>query len=95
MFSLINILTNFFPAQGKTVTKTRRSSSPGSVTGVGNTTPQPGARQGIRRNMEAVRMSTFPGGKPPGAKEIAKIDRDDWPAPPSPAAILPEICRWL
>jgi hypothetical protein len=38
----------------------------------------------------------FPGGKRPPPKEIAKIERDDWPAPPSPAAILPEICEyWL
>ncbi|WAR22316.1 ABLM1-like protein, partial [Mya arenaria] len=75
-------------AQGKTVTKTRRSSSPGP-----QGTPPPGTKTGIRQNLEAVRMSTFPGGKPPPPREIAKIERDDWPAPPSPAAILPEILR--
>ncbi|KAL4231893.1 Actin-binding LIM protein 3 [Mactra antiquata] len=73
-------------AQGKTVVKTtRRSSSPAAGSG--------GAVTGVRKSSEPVRMSTFPGGKPPPPKEIAKIDRDDWPAPPSPAAILPEILR--
>ncbi|XP_053406783.1 actin-binding LIM protein 1-like isoform X2 [Mercenaria mercenaria] len=71
-------------AQGKTVVKTRRSSSPG---------PSSGTATGVRKNTEAVRMSMFPGGKRPPPKEIAKIERDDWPAPPSPAAILPEILR--
>lgn len=68
-------------AQGKTVVKTRRSSSPGT------------RGTGIRNNAEAIRMSMYPGGKRPPPKEIAKIERDDWPAPPSPAAILPEILR--
>ncbi|XP_060563743.1 actin-binding LIM protein 1-like isoform X2 [Ruditapes philippinarum] len=71
-------------AQGKTVVKTRRSSSPG---------PSSSTATGVRKNTEAVRMSMWPGGKRPPPKEIAKIERDDWPAPPSPAAILPEILR--
>ena len=66
-------------AQGtKVVTKTRRSSSPA----------------GVRKNSEAVRMSMFPGGKPPAPKEVAKIEREDWPGPPSPAALLPEISKF-
>ncbi|XP_052228480.1 uncharacterized protein LOC127842799 isoform X9 [Dreissena polymorpha] len=85
-------------AQGKPVTKVRRSSSPGPIPEGTGTTPadsetRTGSLKGIRRNLEAVRMSTFPAGKPPPPREIAKIDRDDWPAPPSPAAILPEILR--
>ncbi|KAH3786833.1 hypothetical protein DPMN_164945, partial [Dreissena polymorpha] len=69
-------------AQGKPVTKVRRSSSPGPIPEGTGTTPadsetRTGSLKGIRRNLEA----------------IAKIDRDDWPAPPSPAAILPEILR--
>ncbi|XP_014769731.1 actin-binding LIM protein 1 isoform X2 [Octopus bimaculoides] len=45
------------------------------------------------KNDEAVRLSMFPAGKPPLPNEITKIEREDWPGPPSPAAILPEIMR--
>lgn len=45
------------------------------------------------RNEEAVRMSMFPAAKPPPPNEITKIEREDWPGPPCPAAILPEILR--
>ncbi|XP_056005698.1 dematin-like isoform X2 [Ostrea edulis] len=45
------------------------------------------------RNEEAVRMSVFPAAKPPQPNEITKIEREDWPGPPCPAAILPEILR--
>ncbi|XP_022340908.2 actin-binding LIM protein 1-like [Crassostrea virginica] len=45
------------------------------------------------RNEEAVRMSMFPAAKPPQPNEITKIEREDWPGPPCPAAILPEILR--
>lgn len=61
----------------KVVKKTRRSSSPA----------------GVKKHAEAIRMSMFPGGKPPLPKEVAKIEREDWPGPPSPAALLPEIMR--
>ena len=92
----------FYPqhisAEGKTVVKTRRSSSPTTTTAAVQGTPSapgtPGPPTGIRRNMEAIKMSTYPSGKRPPPKEIAKIERDDWPAPPSPAAILPEICMF-
>lgn len=54
-------------------------------------------RQGVSpvnlRNQEAVRMSMFPSAKPKKPDEMDKIERDDWPAPASPAAILPEILR--
>ncbi|KAL3864341.1 hypothetical protein ACJMK2_006032 [Sinanodonta woodiana] len=46
----------------------------------------------VLRNEEPVRMSMYPGGEPSN-DPIAKIEREDWPAPPSPAAILPEILR--
>lgn len=45
------------------------------------------------RNEEAVRMSMFPAAKPPQPNEITKIEREDWPGPPCPAAILPELLR--
>ncbi|KAK3766054.1 hypothetical protein RRG08_002291 [Elysia crispata] len=45
------------------------------------------------RNQEAVRMSMFPSAKPKKPDEMDKIERDDWPAPASPAALLPEILR--
>ena len=68
---------NFAASGTKVVTKTRRSSSPA----------------GVKKNLEAIRLSTFPGGKPPAPKEVAKIEREDWPGPPSPAALLPEISK--
>ena len=46
------------------------------------------------KNDEAVRMSMFPSGKPPLPNELVKIEREDWPGPPSPAAILPEISEY-
>ena len=61
----------------KVVKKTKRSSSPA----------------GVKKHAEAIRMSMFPGGKPPLPKEVAKIEREDWPGPPSPAALLPEISK--
>ncbi|XP_060076901.1 actin-binding LIM protein 1-like isoform X2 [Ylistrum balloti] len=48
---------------------------------------------GDLRNEEAVRMSMFPAAKPPKPNEVTKIEREDWPGPPSPAAILPELMR--
>ena len=45
------------------------------------------------RNEEAIRMSVFPSAKPKPANEPDKIERDDWPGPASPAAILSEICK--
>lgn len=46
------------------------------------------------KNDEAVRMSMFPSGKPPLPNELVKIEREDWPGPPSLAAILPEISEY-
>lgn len=48
---------------------------------------------GDLRHEEAVRMSMFPAAKPPKPNEVTKIEREDWPGPPSPAAILPELMR--
>ncbi|XP_041371318.1 actin-binding LIM protein 1-like isoform X2 [Gigantopelta aegis] len=45
------------------------------------------------KNDEAIKLSMFPAGKPPEPNEIEKIERDDWPGPASPAALLPEILR--
>lgn len=46
------------------------------------------------RNEEPVRMSVFPSAKPKEPNEPDKIERDDWPGLASPAAILPEICKY-
>lgn len=48
---------------------------------------------GDLKNEEAIRMSMFPGGKPSQPNEVPKIEREDWPGPPSLAAILPDISR--
>ncbi|XP_005101494.2 nucleolar protein dao-5 [Aplysia californica] len=45
------------------------------------------------RTQEPIRMSMFPSAKPKLANELDKIERDDWPGPASPAALLPEILR--
>ncbi|XP_050399413.1 uncharacterized protein LOC126816708 isoform X2 [Patella vulgata] len=45
------------------------------------------------KNEEAVKLSMYPAGKPREANEPEKIERDDWPGPASPAALLPEILR--
>ncbi|KAK7499338.1 hypothetical protein BaRGS_00009313 [Batillaria attramentaria] len=45
------------------------------------------------RNEEPIRMSVFPSAKPKAPNEPDKIERDDWPGPASPAAILSEILR--
>lgn len=45
------------------------------------------------RNDEAVRMSMYPSAKPKEPNEPDKIERDDWPGPACPAAILPEMLR--
>ena len=74
---LIQLLLYLSATTTKVVKKTRRSSSPA----------------GVRKNDEAIKMSMFPGGKPPAPKEVAKIEREDWPGPPSPAALLPEISK--
>ena len=42
-------------------------------------------------NEEAIKLSHYPGGHEPGPGEKPKIERDDWPGPPAPAVILPEI----
>lgn len=46
------------------------------------------------RNEEAVRMSMFPGGAPLKPNELTKIEREDWPGPASPAAMLPELSKF-
>ena len=48
---------------------------------------------GVLREQEPVRLSMFPDAKPKQPDEIDKIERDDWPCPAAPAALLPEICK--
>lgn len=45
------------------------------------------------KNNEAIRLSMYPSAKKPAANEVEKIEREDWPAPPALASILPEIMR--
>ncbi len=44
---------------------------------------------------EAVFMAKFPGGTKPEGPRRAPIEREDWPAPPEPAAAYPELCTYL
>ncbi|XP_064630770.1 actin-binding LIM protein 1-like isoform X25 [Lineus longissimus] len=44
-------------------------------------------------NEEPIMLSHYPGGHHPEPYEQARIERDDWPGPPCPAAILPGILR--
>lgn len=45
------------------------------------------------KNNEAIRLSMYPSAKKPLANELEKIEREDWPAPPALASILPELSR--
>ncbi|XP_052098533.1 actin-binding LIM protein 1-like isoform X3 [Mytilus californianus] len=45
------------------------------------------------KNNEAIRLSMYPSAKKPAANELEKIEREDWPAPPALASILPELMR--
>eukprot|EP00918_Siedleckia_nematoides_P094074 GHVU01206519.1.p1 GENE.GHVU01206519.1~~GHVU01206519.1.p1 ORF type:complete len:617 (+),score=61.84 GHVU01206519.1:111-1853(+) len=44
-------------------------------------------------NREAIMLSKFPNAAVPDKEFQAPIDRDDWPAPPEPAAAFPELLR--
>ena len=41
---------------------------------------------------EAIFLAKFPDGSKPEGYQRAPIERDDWPAPPEPAAAYPELC---
>ena len=43
---------------------------------------------------EAIRMSKFPDAHKPEIPRPLPIERDDWPAPPAPAAAYPELCKF-
>lgn len=49
---------------------------------------------GDGRHSEAIKLSMLPAAKPKEPNEPDKIERDDWPGPASPAAILSEICMY-
>ncbi|XP_074642089.1 uncharacterized protein LOC141899598 isoform X3 [Tubulanus polymorphus] len=42
---------------------------------------------------EPIKLSTYPDGHEPEPDEQKRIERDDWPGPPSSACILPELMR--
>ena len=44
---------------------------------------------------EAIRMSKFPDAHKPEIPRPLPIERDDWPAPPAPAAAYPELCKFI
>ena len=45
------------------------------------------------KNKEAIAMSKYPDGQK--TDYVAPIEREDWPAPPAPAAAYPELCKSL
>ena len=45
------------------------------------------------RNEDAINMAKWPGGDKPEVYR-APIERDDWPAPPAPAAAYPELGKY-
>jgi len=44
------------------------------------------------KSQEAIQLSKLPDGQPLDAGHVRPIERDDWPAPPAPAAAFPELC---
>ncbi len=44
---------------------------------------------------EAIFLAKFPDGSKPEGYRRAPIEREDWPAPPEPAAAYPELCKSL
>ena len=42
---------------------------------------------------EAIFLAKFPDGSKPEGYRRAPIEREDWPAPPEPAAAYPELCK--
>ena len=43
--------------------------------------------------LEPIQLSKFPDAKKHNGY-VAPIERDDWPAPPDPAAAYPELCKY-
>jgi len=47
----------------------------------------------VMKNQDAIRLARFPDGHEPEEGKTAAIEREDWPAPPDPAAAYPELCK--
>jgi len=43
------------------------------------------------KTQEAIQMSKLPDAQPLDKDHVRPIERDDWPAPPAPAAAFPEL----
>ena len=41
---------------------------------------------------EPIQLSKFPDAQKPDEGRTSAIEREDWPAPPAPAAAFPELC---
>ena len=46
------------------------------------------------RTREVVELSRLPDAQQPCNEEIPAIERADWPGPPHPAAVYPELCMY-
>lgn len=43
------------------------------------------------KTQEAIQLSKLPDAQPLDESHVRPIERDDWPAPPAPAAAFPEL----
>jgi len=44
------------------------------------------------KTQEAIQLAKLPDAQPLDKSHVMPIERDDWPAPPAPAAACPELC---
>jgi len=44
------------------------------------------------KTQEAIQLAKLPDAQPVEKDHVRPIERDDWPAPPAPAAAFPELC---
>jgi len=45
------------------------------------------------KNQDAIQLSKLPDAQKYEEARLMPIERDDWPAPPEPAAVYPELCE--
>ena len=46
----------------------------------------------VMDNKEPIKLAKFPDAQKPEDGRPPAIEREDWPAPPAPAAAFPELC---
>jgi len=46
------------------------------------------------KTQEAIQLAKLPDAQPADEGHVMPIERDDWPAPPAPAAAFPELCTF-